>query len=85
MDERWKRNAEGLVILNPLTGFQVQTGAQMHLLLLLNYFRPEDPLDQEPKGHLQLVFSPSMARQLAADLLVEADEIETRPGQGRPN
>lgn len=85
MSVEWEKNERGEITLRPLVGCLIEPEAGTHLAVRLDYFRPEDPFDQPPRGKLQLAVSVRFARDLAAHLLEAADRVEQMPPSGAQN
>jgi hypothetical protein len=84
MADKWDLDASGNIVLNPVMGFQVGTGAETAVLARIQFARSEDQLRKGGEA-LQFALSPKIAIELAEDLRKTAEKILNLPRPTKTN
>lgn len=76
----WTVDGDGNVILSPVTGWDMATGAGMYCLVKLE-LAPNPQEQRAVSAPIQLALTPAQSRSLAIDLQRAADRLEQGEGQ----
>jgi hypothetical protein len=71
----WELGDDGNIIVFPLTGYSMQIGMGMAVMLQAQYGNPGDARDK-PSGRLPLIMTPAQANELAQALQRAASRID---------
>ena len=81
---KWDIDANGDVILCPVTGFHLAPAAESSVVARIEFARSAEQLRKGGEA-VQFVFTPKQALQLAEDLRKTAEHILALPRRDKPN